>query len=115
MQPSSHFYVMAKSIKAAMIVIEHRYWGKSSPFQNLTTENLQYLTLEQNIADLNYFANNVRPGFDKEGTSAPSKAPWILYGGSYSGAVAAWVASTAPGTYWSYVSISRYSCAYTNG
>ena len=38
-----------------MIVLEHRYWGMSSPFTELTTENMQYLTLENSIADLTNF------------------------------------------------------------
>lgn len=40
---------LAQEIGAAVIVLEHRYWGNSSPFANLTTENLQYLTLENSI------------------------------------------------------------------
>lgn len=28
--------------------------------------------------------------------------PWILVGGSYSGAQAGWVAATLPGTFWAY-------------
>lgn len=47
--------VFAQAIGAAVIVIEHRYWGQSSPFAELTTENLQYLTLQNSIADLTYF------------------------------------------------------------
>jgi len=38
-----------------VIVLEHRYWGMSSPFTELTTENMQYLTLENSIADLTHF------------------------------------------------------------
>jgi len=38
-----------------VIVLEHRYWGMSSPFTELTTENMQYLTLENSIADLTNF------------------------------------------------------------
>lgn len=28
--------------------------------------------------------------------------PWVLSGGSYSGALSAWTESTAPGTFWAY-------------
>lgn len=41
--------VVAQEIGAAIIVIEHRYWGYSSPFAKLTTKNMQYLTLENSI------------------------------------------------------------------
>ncbi|KAH8895932.1 endoprotease endo-Pro [Thozetella sp. PMI_491] len=92
--------LMAKAIGGAGILLEHRYWGTSSPFQNLTTKNLQYLTLENSIKDTTYFANNVQLPFDTNGTSKPSKAPWVFSGGSYSGALAAWTNAVDPGTFW---------------
>lgn len=49
-----------------------------------------------------YFANNVQLPFDPSGRSSPDKAPWVLVGGSYSGALAAWTEITAPGTFWAY-------------
>ncbi|KAG8951545.1 hypothetical protein FRC00_007211, partial [Tulasnella sp. 408] len=36
---------------AAGVVLEHRYWGKSSPYPQLTAPNLQYLTVQQAIDD----------------------------------------------------------------
>lgn len=101
----SNLNTMAAAVNAALVVIEHRYWGASSPFDDLNNENLQWLTLEQNIADLNYFAQAVALPFDTARTSALNKAPWFLYGVSYSGAVSAWVAATAPGTFFGYVSL----------
>ncbi|CAK7229634.1 hypothetical protein SBRCBS47491_007317 [Sporothrix bragantina] len=92
----------AQAIGGAVIMIEHRYWGQSSPFAELTTKNLQYLTLANAIADLTYFAENVVLPFDKNGTTNAPKAPWVLSGGSYSGALTAWVEHVAPGTYWAY-------------
>jgi hypothetical protein len=77
--------VIAQDIGAAIIVIEHRYWGFSSPFEELTTKNMQYLTLKNAIADLNYFALNAKLPFDITGASNADKAPWVLVGGSYSG------------------------------
>ena len=50
---------LARRVQGAMILIEHRYWGRLSPFPKLTTANLQYLTLENVIADLTNFAQNV--------------------------------------------------------
>jgi hypothetical protein len=41
--------LLAEEIGAAIILFEHRYWGASSPFAELTTENLQYLTLDNAI------------------------------------------------------------------
>ncbi|KAL7794264.1 peptidase S28 [Trichoderma ceciliae] len=94
--------VMAQELGAGALVIEHRYWGQSSPYDALTVENLQYLTLEQSIKDLVYFAQNVVLPFDLNRTSTPDKAPWVLVGCSYSGALAAWVHDLAPGTFWAY-------------
>lgn len=92
----------AEAIGGAVIMLEHRYWGTSSPYTNLTTETLQYLTVENAIADNIYFANNVNLPFDNTGSSHPSKAPWIYSGGSYPGALGAWTAALKPGTFWAY-------------
>jgi hypothetical protein len=92
----------AEAIEGAVVMIEHRYWGNSSPFDQLTTKNMQYQTLENAIADLTYFANNVVLPFDTNNSSQATRAPWVLSGGSYSGALAAWTESTAPGTFWAY-------------
>ncbi len=99
--------VIAKEIGAAVIVLEHRYWGFSSPYQELTTENLQYQTLENAIADLNYFALNATLPFDPTGSSNAHNAPWVLIGGSYSGALTAWTeATTKPSVMWAYYASS---------
>ncbi|TQS33641.1 hypothetical protein Golomagni_06006, partial [Golovinomyces magnicellulatus] len=92
----------AQAIGGGAVMFEHRYWGDSSPYDKLTTKNLQHLTLDNAIQDLVYFAKNVKLPFDPKGTSTPDKAPWVLSGCSYSGAVTAWVHATAPGTFWSY-------------
>ncbi|KAL1311365.1 hypothetical protein AAFC00_001536 [Neodothiora populina] len=94
--------VVAQKIGAAVIIVEHRYWGQSSPVDVLSTKNMQYLTLENSISDLNHFAQTVRLPFDPRRASRPQKAPWVLMGGSYSGALSAWTASTQPGTFWAY-------------
>ncbi|CAK7207546.1 hypothetical protein SEUCBS139899_010356 [Sporothrix eucalyptigena] len=93
---------MASAVQAAIVLIEHRYYGDSSPFQTLTTETLQHLTLHNAIHDLTYFASTVRLPFDKNGSSNSPVAPWILSGGSYSGALAAWTARLAPDVFWAY-------------
>jgi hypothetical protein len=99
--------VIAQEIGAAMIVLEHRYWGFSSPFEELTTENLQYLTLKNAIADLNYFALTAKLPFDTSGASNADNAPWVLVGGSYSGALTAWTeATTYPSVMWAYYASS---------
>ncbi|KAG8894788.1 hypothetical protein FRC00_008442 [Tulasnella sp. 408] len=43
---------MMLELGAAGVILEHRYWGKSSPVPDLTTQNLQWLTVEQGVEDL---------------------------------------------------------------
>jgi hypothetical protein len=97
--------VLAQEIGAAVIVLEHRYWGTSTPFTDLKTENMKYLTLENAIKDMTYFANHADLPFAKNGSNA-GLAPWVTMGGSYSGALSAWIASVDPGTLWAYHSSS---------
>lgn len=94
--------LFAQAIGGAVVMMEHRYWGDSSPYSVLTTENLTYLTLENAIYDTTYFANTVDLPFDSNGSSNAGNAPWVFSGGSYSGALSAWVESVAPGTFWAY-------------
>lgn len=98
--------LFAQAIGGATVLMEHRYWGDSSPYSVLSTENLTYLTLENSIKDTTYFANNVQLPFDSNGSSNAQNAPWVMAGGSYSGALTAWVASVDPGTYWAYYATS---------
>ncbi|KAM7215645.1 Serine carboxypeptidase S28 domain containing protein [Rhypophila decipiens] len=93
---------MAAETGGALVIQEHRYWGESSPYQSLTTKNLQYLTLDNSLKDVTYFAEHFSAPWDQAGGSKPSKAPWIFTGGSYSGALAGWLAVREPGTLWAY-------------
>jgi hypothetical protein len=95
----------AQEMGGAVVIMEHRYWGKSSPFEVLTPKNLQYLTLENSIKDNTYFARNFKTPFDG-GKSTAKDAPWIYTGGSYPGALAGWIAVKDPGTFWAYYGTS---------
>ncbi|KAK0643964.1 serine-type peptidase-like protein [Cercophora newfieldiana] len=94
--------VFAKELGGAVIVLEHRYWGESSPFDTLSVKNLQHLTLNNSIKDLSYFAKNLVLPFDPSGGSSPAEAPWIFSGCSYAGGLASWSSVLDPGTYWAY-------------
>ncbi|KAK4213886.1 serine-type peptidase [Rhypophila decipiens] len=92
---------------AAIIIVEHRYWGGSSPFDVLTVQNLTYLTLENSLQDMVYFAKNFVPPFDTSGNSSSTNAPYIFLGGSYTGAIAHWLATLYPGEgFWAYHAVS---------
>ncbi|THH17760.1 hypothetical protein EW146_g3119 [Bondarzewia mesenterica] len=77
--------LIAQQEKGATIVLEHRFFGLSNPYPDLSVASLKYLTIQQAIDDLEYFAKNVKlpmPGGD---SVAPGQAPWVLVGGSYAG------------------------------
>lgn len=97
---------LAAETGGAIVIMEHRYWGKSMPVQNLSTHNLQFLTLKNALKDITYFAEYFPAPWDKPGRNKPSKAPWIYMGGSYSGALAAWHAVKEPVTIWAYYASS---------
>lgn len=112
-----------QTVGGAVVILEHRYWGESSPYPDLTVEHLQYLTVDQALRDFTYFANNWVPPFDTSGKSKPSKAPWVLAGGSYPGALAGWSASLAAGQpeavghtspFWAYYATSGVVEAISN-
>ncbi|KAI1192412.1 serine carboxypeptidase S28-domain-containing protein [Nemania serpens] len=96
----------AQELGGAVVIMEHRYWGKSSPFEVLTPDHLKYLTLENSIKDNTYFANNFKAPFDTTGKSTAKYAPWVFTGGSYPGALAGWIANKDPGTFWAYYGTS---------
>ncbi|KAJ4411335.1 hypothetical protein N0V82_009024 [Gnomoniopsis sp. IMI 355080] len=92
----------AQAMGAALISIEHRYWGESSPFAQLNTTNLQYLTVQQAMSDFTNFAANAQLPFDTGNASSAANVPWVYYGTSYAGNLAAWMAKLTPGTIWAY-------------
>jgi hypothetical protein len=61
--------MIAKEVGGAVLVVEHRYWGNSTPYEIQTTKNLQYLDLEQSVADFVHFAQSVQLPFDTVGSS----------------------------------------------
>ena len=78
----------AANLKARAIAVEHRYYGQSQPFGDLSTENLKYLSTDQAIADLIYFKTAMQ--------SQGYNGKWIVMGGSYAGALAANLRKQAP-------------------
>ncbi|KAJ7591573.1 peptidase S28 [Mycena floridula] len=106
--------LIAQQQKGATVVIEHRFFGLSNPLPDLSVQSLQYLTIQQAIDDLVYFATNVKlpmPGGDKVG---PKQAPWILIGGSYSGALTSWTMVNKPGVFFAGYSSSGVVQAITD-
>ena len=87
---------IAQQQHGATIVLEHRFYGNSTPFGDLSVSSLRFHTIQQAIDDLEYFADNVKlpmPGGD---VVTPTEAPWVLVGGSYSGALTSWTMVNKP-------------------
>ncbi|KAH7406599.1 serine peptidase-like protein [Phaeosphaeria sp. MPI-PUGE-AT-0046c] len=92
------------------VILEHRYYGKSFPVDDLTTKNMRFLSTEQSLAEIDYFARNVKfEGVDADLT-APN-TPWVVYGGSYAGAQAAFLRVVYPETFWGAISSSGVTVA----
>lgn len=91
---------IAQQQNGATVMLEHRFYGFSNPYQNLSVASLQVHTIPQAIDDLAYFANNVQlpmPGGDQ---LSPANAPWILVGGSYAGALTSYTLLNQPDAFW---------------
>ncbi|KDO19211.1 hypothetical protein SPRG_15654 [Saprolegnia parasitica CBS 223.65] len=84
---STGMYIVAAAKKygALLVALEHRFYGKSQPTSGMSTANLAFHTSDQALADLatfqDYFAAN---------RSIPASSPWVAFGGSYPGMLAAW-------------------------
>lgn len=74
---------MAEKYHAKLIALEHRYYGVSSPYQQLTTTNLKYLTIDNALKDLARFQQSISK--EKHWTGK-----WITFGGSYPGSLSAY-------------------------
>ncbi|EAX92429.1 Clan SC, family S28, unassigned serine peptidase [Trichomonas vaginalis G3] len=78
---------IAKDLKAILFGIEHRYFGESKPTESLSTEELQYLTVEQTIEDVHDFIAQMRNQYCKD----LNKCQSLTVGQGYGGSIAAWV------------------------
>ncbi|KAF9477070.1 hypothetical protein BDN70DRAFT_995230 [Pholiota conissans] len=90
---------LAKRYKGLAILWEHRFYGASLPFpvnENTTADQWQFLTTEQALEDIVFFANSFTHPSSKPLPSRspadplafpihPSKTPWVMLGGSYPG------------------------------
>lgn len=76
------------------------------PFDDLSTDSLRYLTTAQHLADCAYFARHLRLP-DVNLTSSP----WIIYGGSYAGAAAAFARKVYPDVFWGGIASSAVTHA----
>ena len=107
---------LAYHTSGALIVLEHRFYGRSQPVPNSetranNTDRFQYHTIAQALDDLVYFAENVQvvPGVVQGNDTAmirPNETAWVFVGGSYSGGLANYLLQARPGVFWAAYSSS---------
>lgn len=92
--------ILAKETHGIGIILEHRYYGKSFPFDDLSISSLKYLNTRESLDDSAYFSQHLRlPAHEHLDLTAPG-TPWIYYGGSYAGAKAAFMIKLYPELIW---------------
>ncbi|RMZ75626.1 hypothetical protein DV738_g5401, partial [Chaetothyriales sp. CBS 135597] len=101
-------YELSKATRGLGVVLEHRYYGTSFPVDDLSTENLRFLTTQQALADQAYFAANVKfPGpLEHRDLTARGGTPYIAYGGSYAGGFVSFLRKVYPDLTWGAISSS---------
>lgn len=81
---SGLMYDISVAHEGIMYYTEHRYYGKSKPTKDTSEENLQYLNVDQALADVAYFIEKVKTDLGNENATV------IVFGGSYAGNMATW-------------------------
>ncbi|XP_036611603.1 putative serine protease K12H4.7 [Trichosurus vulpecula] len=105
---SSSLLRYAKRMGAMYILLEHRYYGKSHPTEDISTHNLRFLSSRQALKDALYFrkflTHKLRLFRNK----------WVVFGGSYAGSLAAWLREKHPRMFHSAVAYSAPIYAKAN-
>ncbi|KAJ8924887.1 hypothetical protein NQ315_001043 [Exocentrus adspersus] len=83
--------VSSRKYGALLMYLEHRFYGQSQPLPDVSIESLRYLSSEQALGDATEFIKSMNQVYNL----APD-AKWIVFGGSYSGALAAWLRLKQP-------------------
>jgi len=93
---SGGMFEMAKALGAHVMLVEHRYYGKSLPFgpkRSFDPLAMKYLTIEQALADYSEVLVALPKLLNCKGTglnAVAGRCDVILMGGSYGGMLAAW-------------------------
>ncbi|XP_051534522.1 thymus-specific serine protease [Myxocyprinus asiaticus] len=86
-----HHVDMAERHGALLVALEHRFYGESINPDGLETEKLRDLSSQQALADLAAFHHYISQCF-----TLSHKNTWISFGGSYAGALSAWLRGKFP-------------------
>ncbi|XP_073780478.1 thymus-specific serine protease [Danio rerio] len=86
-----HHVEMAERHGALLVALEHRFYGESINPDGLETDKLRDLSSQQALADLAAFHHYISQRF-----SLSHRNTWISFGGSYAGALSAWLRGKFP-------------------
>lgn len=90
-------HALAEDLNALFIHQGHRFYGGGYPLGNdFTTSALRVLTAEQAMADTAFLAQHITIDEYPDANLTAPEVPWILYGGSYTGALAAFTRMVYP-------------------
>lgn len=85
---------------ALVMSLEHRFYGASAPTADLSVDSLGLLTSQQAVGDVaRFLATYVRTAF-------PGVKRVVTFGGSYPGALSAWLRLKIPHLVWAAFSTS---------
>ncbi|CAO3607532.1 unnamed protein product [Cunninghamella blakesleeana] len=88
---NSSMALLARELEGIVIVLEHRSYGVSQPGPDYSTKYLKTLTTYNALEDMATIIRNLKiPNLDVDLPPAPTTR-WIVYGGSYSGNLAAFL------------------------
>ncbi|KAJ2719573.1 hypothetical protein GGI07_005129 [Coemansia sp. Benny D115] len=79
---------LAKHINAAIVLLEHRFYGDSFPPTDNT--DLKYLTVAQSMADTARFIKTANLTWVLGQSVDSDHTRWLMVGGSYAGSLAVW-------------------------
>ncbi|XP_037317852.2 thymus-specific serine protease [Pungitius pungitius] len=88
---AGHHVDMAEEHGALLLALEHRFYGDSINPDGLKTENLSGLSSQQALADSAAFHQHISQSF-----GLSRRNTWIVFGGSYAGALSAWFRGKFP-------------------
>ncbi|KXN74413.1 peptidase S28 [Conidiobolus coronatus NRRL 28638] len=86
-------YEMAKEHNGILFGLEHRFYGESQPFKDLSWKSLKYLSTLNGVKDAGRFMKKVKNPLTGK---ALKKTKWITVGGSYPGSLSAWLRQEYP-------------------
>ncbi|KAI8369234.1 serine carboxypeptidase S28-domain-containing protein [Radiomyces spectabilis] len=93
---NSSMALLARDLRGIIIVMEHRSYGRSQPGTDYSVKYLKTLTTAQALEDMANIIRTVKlPNLEGE-LPPPPATRWIVYGGSYSGNLAAWMREKYP-------------------